>query len=194
VCLSLGAQRSNSVVCWDATNIRHPEKPLLPEIRVFARSNSITTTYPPRKLILFPDSFYDRMGWFRLGKQKGLTPGPGHQNAADEPLSSHAAAYLSNTNPDNVAPVEYPSPDQRSRSTQSSFPRGGKCDLLASWLLSKAEERMWIEGRPGQGVFVKKHKGIYAHSPDHSNDNSGLHEAIIALNVRVCLLLASIIH
>jgi hypothetical protein len=135
------------------------------------------------------------MGWFTLGKKKGLTPGPGHQNAAnDEPLSSHAATYLTNADPDNVAPVEYPSSDQRSRSTESSVIRGVKCDLLASWLLAKAEERMWIEGRPGQGVFVKKHKGTYAHSPDCSNDNSGLHKAIIALNVRVCLLLAFMIH
>jgi hypothetical protein len=27
VCLSLGAQRSNLVVCWDATHIRHSENP-----------------------------------------------------------------------------------------------------------------------------------------------------------------------
>jgi hypothetical protein len=161
-------------------------KPLLPESRGFARLKNSS---------FFLISLYNTMGWFTLGKMKGLTPGPGHQNAAnDEPLPSHAATYLANADPDNIAPVEYPSPDQRSRSTQSSVVRGLNCEVLASWLLAKAEERMWIEGRPGQGVFVKKHKGVYAHAPDRSNDNSGLHEAIVALNVRVCLLLASIIH
>jgi hypothetical protein len=126
------------------------------------------------------------MAWFSIGKKKGITPGPGKQNDTNEKRPSpHVAAYLSSLDTDNVAPVEYPSPNHISTSTQFSAIRELKCEVLASWLLAKAEERMWVEGSPGQGVFVKKHKGSYARCPDVGDDDTGLDEAINRLNVRV---------
>jgi hypothetical protein len=128
-------------------------------------------------------SLLTTMWRFRSGRKEGLTPGSGAQHGTDD---EQPPTYLSNTDADNVAPIDYPSPNQGSRSTQSSAIRELKCEVLASWLLAKAEERMWIEGNPGEGVFVKKHKGSYAHSPDlREDDSTGLHQAINTLNVRV---------
>jgi hypothetical protein len=133
------------------------------------------------------------MAWFSIGKKKGITPGPGKKNETNEKLPSpDVAAYLSSPDVDNVAPVEYPNPNHIALSTQSSAIRELKCEVLASWLLAKAEQRMWIEGSPGQGVFVKKHKGSYARSPDLGEDDTGLDEAINRLNVRVWCLNASV--
>lgn len=63
-----------------------------------------------------------------------------------------------------------------------------KCEVMAQWLHSKQEEKIWTSGEPGQGVLVKKSKGSYAFSPaELLEDGSGMYQAVSALNVRVCL-------
>jgi hypothetical protein len=58
---------------------------------------------------------------------------------------------------------------------------------MAQWLHSKQEEKIWTSGEPGEGVLVKKSKGNYAFSPPELfEDGSGLYQAVLALNVRVC--------
>jgi hypothetical protein len=72
------------------------------------------------------------------------------------------------------------------RSTLYSAKRDVQCDALAVWLHTKAEERVWTTGKPGEGVFVKKTKGLYAVSPaDVATDGTALHQAITMMNVRV---------
>ena len=62
-----------------------------------------------------------------------------------------------------------------------------KCEVMAQWLHSKQEEKIWTSGEPGEGVLVKKSKGSYAFSPPELiEDGSGLYQAVNALNVRVC--------
>jgi hypothetical protein len=86
----------------------------------------------------------------------------------------------------NNTPIYFSSFDSGSRSTQSEQVRDIKCDVLANWLHSKAEERLWTSGKTGQGVFVKKTKGSYACVPANlPDDGTGLYPAIVALNVRV---------
>lgn len=61
-----------------------------------------------------------------------------------------------------------------------------KCEVMAQWLHSKQEEKIWTSGEPGEGVLVKKSKGSYAFSPPELfEDGSGLYQAVTALNVRV---------
>jgi len=63
-----------------------------------------------------------------------------------------------------------------------------KCDVMAQWLQSKQEEKIWTRGEPGEGVLVKKSKGEYAFSPPELlYDGSGLYQAIAALNVRCAM-------
>jgi hypothetical protein len=62
-----------------------------------------------------------------------------------------------------------------------------KCEVMAEWLHSKQEEKIWTSGEPGEGVLVKKEKGSYAYSPSHLiEDGSGLYQAVTQLNARVC--------
>ncbi|KAF1917616.1 glycosyl transferase family group 2-domain-containing protein [Ampelomyces quisqualis] len=72
-----------------------------------------------------------------------------------------------------------------SPSTASDAIRDIKCEILANWLYAKAEEKLWINDEPGEGVFVKKTKGNYAHyPPDLKTDGTDIYDAITALNVR----------
>jgi hypothetical protein len=60
-----------------------------------------------------------------------------------------------------------------------------KAEILANWLHTKQEERIWTFGSPGEGVFMKKSKGNYACAPfEVYNDGTGLHHAVTELNVR----------
>jgi len=62
-----------------------------------------------------------------------------------------------------------------------------KAQLMAHWLQTKQEERVWTTKESGEGAFMKLSKGKYACAPDHvENDGSGLYQAITKLNVRVC--------
>jgi hypothetical protein len=104
-----------------------------------------------------------------------------------QPLTPPRTHYASNSHTGDNTPIYYSSFDSGSRSTQSEAVRDIKCDVLANWLHSRAEEKMWTAGTAGEGVFVKKTKGSYAHCPaDLTDDGTGLFPAIVALNVQVC--------
>lgn len=63
---------------------------------------------------------------------------------------------------------------------------GIKCEIMANWLHSKQQEKIWSSHQPGEGVFVKKSKNEYACSPaELVNDGTPLYKAVSILNVRV---------
>lgn len=74
-----------------------------------------------------------------------------------------------------------------SNSTVSSDAvRDVKAEILANWLHTKQEERVWTFGDAGEGVFMKKSKGSYSCAPFAlQSDGTGLYEAVTELNVRV---------
>ncbi|OAL57268.1 hypothetical protein IQ07DRAFT_528002 [Pyrenochaeta sp. DS3sAY3a] len=50
----------------------------------------------------------------------------------------------------------------------------------------KQEQKGWTEGKPGEGVFVKKSEDFYAFAPLHAfSDDSGLYQSILEMNVRL---------
>lgn len=80
-----------------------------------------------------------------------------------------------------------------SHSAGSDAVRDIKCDILANWLYTKQEEKLWTGRTPGEGVFVKKSKGNYACAPVQLlNDDSNLYHAITELNARVGYMIPSI--
>lgn len=126
------------------------------------------------------------MGFFKLGKKK----------AADVEMTEKKA--------DTAAPVDPWTPDaprwpgaleSRNGSMTDLSSLGGlngstyldvKCEVMAQWLHSKQEEKVWTSGEPGEGVLVKKQKGSYAYCPSELiEDGNGLYEAVAALNIRV---------
>jgi hypothetical protein len=146
------------------------------------------------------------MGWTTPFKKQGATSDPADEKAT----TSHSVSSMNETRPPGPAapwidttasqilrPWETPIPDLDSalyyssfdsgtRSTRSTARRDVQCDALAVWLHTKAEEKLWTTGKPGEGVFVKKTKGHYAVSPaDVATDGTTLHQAITIMNVRV---------
>lgn len=102
---------------------------------------------------------------------------------AEQPTSASPAARVSESTPANDTPASVHS---TLRSAASSAVRDMKCEVLAHWLYAKAEARLWTHDEPGEGVFVKKSKGNYAHyPPDLTDDKTGIGHAIAALNVPV---------
>ena len=70
--------------------------------------------------------------------------------------------------------------------TSSDAVRDVKAEILANWLHTKQEERVWTFGAAGEGVFMKKSKGSYSCAPYAlQTDGTGLYEAVTELNVRV---------
>ncbi|KAH6870447.1 glycosyl transferase family group 2-domain-containing protein, partial [Alternaria rosae] len=63
--------------------------------------------------------------------------------------------------------------------------RDVKAEILANWLHTKQEERVWTFGAAGEGCFMKKSKGSYSCIPNAlQTDGTGLYEAVTELNVR----------
>ncbi|RMZ67590.1 glycosyl transferase family 2 [Pyrenophora seminiperda CCB06] len=61
-----------------------------------------------------------------------------------------------------------------------------KAQLLAHYLQTEQEKRVWTTREAGEGAFMKHSKGKYACAPDHvQHDGSGLYQAITQLNVRM---------
>jgi hypothetical protein len=77
----------------------------------------------------------------------------------------------------------------QSRDLQGHFTdeiNGIKCEVMASWLQSKQEEKLWTSGGEGEGVVLKKARGIYTCAPSGLVDEKdGLFDAVRALNVKV---------
>jgi hypothetical protein len=127
------------------------------------------------------------MGFFKLGKKK----------AADVELTEKKDETAQPVEPFNPAAPRWPGSLASHPGSSADLPGSlngpgaanfldVKCEVMAQWLHSKQEEKIWTSGEPGEGVLVKKSKGNYAFSPpDLQEDGTGLYEAVLALNVRV---------
>jgi hypothetical protein len=134
------------------------------------------------------------MGFFKLGKkkEKDVELSEKADDAGKQPAAPFATLDTPATPqwPGNLASKNPSMADLHSHYTAQEGVltlRDAKCDVMAQWLQSKQEEKIWTRGEPGEGVLVKKSKGEYAFSPPELlYDGSGLYQAIAGLNVRVC--------
>jgi hypothetical protein len=91
-----------------------------------------------------------------------------------------------------------PRPSALSRQNTSQYPPGDfrnqtleeindiKCEVMVNWLHSQQEERVWIAGGRGEGVVLKKSKGVYTSSPTAlETEIDGLLSAIQDMNIKV---------
>jgi hypothetical protein len=85
----------------------------------------------------------------------------------------------------------------QSRDLQSQFAdeiNGIKCEVMVSWLQSKQEEKLWTAGEKGEGVVLKRARGMYTCAPSNLVDEKdGLFDAVRALNVKVSSDVGSLI-
>lgn len=139
------------------------------------------------------------MVWFR--KAKKSQDAKAHTGGVNGEPSSHITSTIEHdgnptafpapphdehSGPSQDSSVIFSSLDTGSRSDNSDVSRDIKCELLASYIHAKQEERIWITGEPGEGVLVKKRKGEYAVCPASLiSDGTSLYQSISALNVRV---------
>jgi hypothetical protein len=125
------------------------------------------------------------MGFFKLGKKK-----PADVELSEKTAQTQAAAPFTPTAPrwpGSLASQPGSTTDLTSEFSTSNY-QDVKCDVMAQWLHSKQEEKIWTTGDAGEGVLVKKSKGNYAFSPaELLDDGTGLYQAVAAMNVRVCL-------
>jgi len=62
-----------------------------------------------------------------------------------------------------------------------------KCEVMANWLHSKQEEKRWVGNGRGEGVVLKRGRGVYTCAPrELEDDEEGFARAVRMLNVRVC--------
>ncbi|KAF2848353.1 hypothetical protein T440DRAFT_500482 [Plenodomus tracheiphilus IPT5] len=146
------------------------------------------------------------MGLFRKSRVKGSgsTPQASHSKEAEktdvtdqQPLSivttpqrappdilTHAASsdQSGNGRPPN-SDIE-----EACSSTGSDIIRDIKCEILANWLHTKQQEKIWTSGAVGEGVFVKRSKGNYAYAPQSiAADGSNLCQLIVKMNLRCAM-------
>lgn len=61
-----------------------------------------------------------------------------------------------------------------------------KSDVMVNYLHSQQLEHMWSDGRPGEGVVLKKSRDQYTSCPEElSQYEGGFFDAVRKLNVRV---------
>jgi len=74
-----------------------------------------------------------------------------------------------------------------SRNSTADFINDMKCEVIVNQLHQKQQEKLWSLGvDPGEGVVLKKSRGLYTCAPSSlTADGSGFFEAIQALNVKV---------
>jgi hypothetical protein len=61
-----------------------------------------------------------------------------------------------------------------------------KCEVMVNWLYQKQLNMMWEHGYQGEGVVLKKSRGVFtACPPDLMAESGGLFDAVQKLNVRV---------
>ncbi|KAJ4352796.1 hypothetical protein N0V95_003958 [Ascochyta clinopodiicola] len=130
------------------------------------------------------------MGFFKIGKKK----------AADVELSEKVGDAAQPVTPFTPSTPRWPGSLASHNGSSADLRRGShigvgaanfqdaKCDVMAQWLHSKQEERIWTTGEPGEGVLIKKTKGAYAYCPAALfEDGTGLYQAVSALNVRCAM-------
>lgn len=140
------------------------------------------------------------MRWFRSRRHSSSTANPPPNppaaieesaqgrppESAGQPITSLSAhfegASTTGGNPTRNSSLHSSSPSVRSEDAK----RDDRCEKAANWLHERSEALSWSSDQPGEGVFVKRSKGRYAYSPaDLSIDDTGLHDAVTALNVPV---------
>ncbi|KAH7383929.1 glycosyl transferase family group 2-domain-containing protein [Pyrenochaeta sp. MPI-SDFR-AT-0127] len=148
------------------------------------------------------------MGISTLGKQNAVTSKEpeGSIDDASEKVEDRAERELSmDSNDPGIAPsdcnssecstlhsIGYSQSDVASRSNASDVIQDIKCDVMAHWLRTRQEERMWVDDKPGEGVFVKRSKGNYSCAPlGLVSDQTGLYEAVTELNVKCAMTVSS---
>lgn len=105
---------------------------------------------------------------------------PGHGSTAAANIAGSSSSSVSSI-PSDILLSEL-----GSGSDNSTERRDRKRDVLVRWIQMKQEQKGWTEGKPGEGVFVKKSKDFYAFAPlDAFSDDSGLYQSILEMNVRV---------
>jgi len=61
-----------------------------------------------------------------------------------------------------------------------------KGEVMVNWLHSKQERKLWTMGEEGEGVMLKKSRGIYTCAPIHlAEEETGFFQAVQMLNVKV---------
>jgi hypothetical protein len=78
-----------------------------------------------------------------------------------------------------------------SRASTADFINDMKCEVIVNQLHQKQQEKLWSLGvDPGEGVVLKKSRGLYTCAPTSlTADGSGFFEAIQALNVKVMIII-----
>ena len=124
------------------------------------------------------------------------------EKPVESQLSPPQSPWQSHFNPSGV-PSMYGSPtnggSRNSSRPASLYPVGDfrnstaeevndiKCEVMVNWLHSQQEEKLWTSGEEGEGVVLKKSRGMYTCSPaDLAEEQAGLFQAIQTLNVKVC--------
>jgi hypothetical protein len=112
---------------------------------------------------------------------RALRRGNIENQSADIPSLSRATSVSASSKYD---PSVWQSRDLQSQFTDEI--NGIKCEVMASWLHSKQEEKLWTSGGEGEGVVLKRSRGIYTCAPSGLVDEEdGLFDAVRALNVKV---------
>ena len=101
--------------------------------------------------------------------------------------ASFTPLQLGGINSPSSSSIADSDPSRESSTSSRTDPvRDVKAEILANWLHTKQEERVWTFGGTGEGVFMKRAKGSYACAPHGvQNDGTGLYQAVTELNVRV---------
>lgn len=61
-----------------------------------------------------------------------------------------------------------------------------KCEVMVSWLHQQQLEKLWFESTAGEGVVLRKSKGVYICCPEKlAEESTGFCSAIETLNVKV---------
>jgi len=73
------------------------------------------------------------------------------------------------------------------RDSKADFINDMKCDVIVNQLHQRQQEMLWWLGTdPGEGVVLKKSRGLYTCAPmSLTDDGSSFFEAVQALNVKV---------
>lgn len=104
---------------------------------------------------------------------------------ASTPAQRSSTGVSAGTSQDPSRPSSlYPEGDFRNGPRESVLDI--KSDVMVSYLHQQQLEKMWASGAPGEGVILKKAKGIFTCFPSQmEEDPSGIYEAVKAMNVKV---------
>lgn len=143
--------------------------------------------------------------FFRSSRSRGRSPEPAtvqeNNGDPDEHFDPVQTTDTHSSPPDSGRNSTLNTPFNSSRSTNSTRPHSLLADfhnaapgmsldtkfaMIANFIHSKQEEKLWTTGAVGEGVFLKKSRGSYITCPETLIfDGSMTFEAIQQLNVKV---------